>query len=575
LDVRGNVATIATASVSGATTFAESVIDQSGSGDIFAASKSGSTKFVVNNSGNLQFSGGTNFLTTLTSIATAIRTVTFPDASGTVCVSGQTCSTTGVVGYFQRTSGALAPANITDDLLLGSTATISAKFAFINNIGAGTPTASISANNGNNATFLTGAGVLGTTNGQTLTLGSASTGNVLINPGSGILQLFNANNSITSAGNLTLAGTTGINLTGNGADINFTGTGDDTITTASGQPFSLLPGGSAGIGINTITPLASLDVRGNLGTTPVASISGKTSFAALVVNNSGSGDLFTASSSGLTRFVVTQNGNVGIGTNTPGTLLDLNSGTSNVSGLKIDQITTSQTATGAFTSLLGVDSSGNVGLASLNTSVTNAALAYWDGQNDPTTGSQASPIPTLGGNAAFSAGNGIQLTSATNNQSGSINWNFNQLPYEEIEFNTKAGGGSGADGVWFYSYADSAPTTEYGCNVTPVSGCNGTNNFTNGYIIYFSEFHGCVGITYGPFKDGNQCNNGGGTSLTGASPLVSTAVANLADNQFHAIDIVIRENEIIVRRDGVTLLDYRDVYTRGLSNASDTFFGFG
>lgn len=44
------------------------------------------------------------------------------------------------------------------------------------------------------------------------------------------------------------------------------------------------------------------------GTTPTASISGKTSYAALVVNNSGVGDLLTASSGGQTRFVMSNNG---------------------------------------------------------------------------------------------------------------------------------------------------------------------------------------------------------------------------------------------------------------------------
>ena len=64
------------------------------------------------------------------------------------------------------------------------------------------------------------------------------------------------------------------------------------------------------LGLGTNNPLAALDIRGSSGTTPTASISGKTSFAGLVVDNSGSGDLFTASSSGLTRFVIGQTGNI-------------------------------------------------------------------------------------------------------------------------------------------------------------------------------------------------------------------------------------------------------------------------
>ncbi len=59
------------------------------------------------------------------------------------------------------------------------------------------------------------------------------------------------------------------------------------------------------------------------GTNPVASISANTSYASLVVDNSGKGDLFTASSSGLSRFVITQSGNVGIGTSLPTQKLDI------------------------------------------------------------------------------------------------------------------------------------------------------------------------------------------------------------------------------------------------------------
>src|SRR6202167_78017 len=114
--------------------------------------------------------------------------------------------------YFQLNSGALSPANITNDLLLGGTSTTSAKFAFTNDIGSGTPTASISANSGNNATYLTGAGVLGTTNGQTLTLGSASTGNVVLVSGG------------TTALTALASGKVGIGTTAPGSTLQVSGT---------------------------------------------------------------------------------------------------------------------------------------------------------------------------------------------------------------------------------------------------------------------------------------------------------------------------------------------------------------
>jgi len=94
--------------------------------------------------------------------------------------------------------------------------------------------------------------------------------------------------------------------------------------------------GSGYLGIGNNSELGLLDVRGNnqtnAGTLPIATLSGTTSFAGLVVDNSGVGDLFTASSSGLNRFVITQAGNVGVGTTTPNA--DLAS-ISNTSGLDI------------------------------------------------------------------------------------------------------------------------------------------------------------------------------------------------------------------------------------------------
>src|SRR5258708_7332090 len=71
------------------------------------------------------------------------------------------------------------------------------------------------------------------------------------------------------------------------------------------------------LSIGTTGSLGTLDIRSLNGTQLTASISGATSFAGLVVDNSGTGDLFTASSSGKPRFIITQNGNVGIGGTSP------------------------------------------------------------------------------------------------------------------------------------------------------------------------------------------------------------------------------------------------------------------
>ncbi|QQG41614.1 MAG: hypothetical protein HYV90_05680 [Candidatus Woesebacteria bacterium] len=100
------------------------------------------------------------------------------DAGGSVpgCASG--------INYWGQALGALYPLNNTTDLLIGATATTSAKFAF-KNVLTGTPTASISGTT-NIATFIDGNGNISSTNRNNLTLGNSSTynttGNILLNP---------------------------------------------------------------------------------------------------------------------------------------------------------------------------------------------------------------------------------------------------------------------------------------------------------------------------------------------------------------------------------------------------------
>lgn len=83
-----------------------SIFDQYESQDIFTASASGTTKFVIANNGNIQFTGSTSGLNVLTSAATSARTYTFPDATGTVCLSTGNCGggsgtvNSGIGGYF-------------------------------------------------------------------------------------------------------------------------------------------------------------------------------------------------------------------------------------------------------------------------------------------------------------------------------------------------------------------------------------------------------------------------------------------------------------------------------------------
>ncbi|MEK7587784.1 MAG: hypothetical protein AAB457_03130, partial [Patescibacteria group bacterium] len=99
--------------------------------------------------------------------------------------------------YWSLANGSLYPVNATVDLLVGGTATTSAKFAFLN-VASGTPTASVSAGAAG-ATYMTAGGVIASTAKQSLTLGDTNTGNI---------NFYSASNVLTSGGNLTLAGTT-------------------------------------------------------------------------------------------------------------------------------------------------------------------------------------------------------------------------------------------------------------------------------------------------------------------------------------------------------------------------------
>ncbi|KKR51235.1 MAG: hypothetical protein UT88_C0039G0001, partial [Candidatus Woesebacteria bacterium GW2011_GWD2_40_19] len=87
--------------------------------------------------------------------------------------------------YWNLGTGTIYPGNTTLDLLLGASATTSAKFAF-KNVLTGTPTASISGSTANVATFIDGNGNISTTNRADLVLGNSatynSTGNILLNP---------------------------------------------------------------------------------------------------------------------------------------------------------------------------------------------------------------------------------------------------------------------------------------------------------------------------------------------------------------------------------------------------------
>lgn len=327
---------------------AAAILDQRNSGgDILAASASGTTRLTLSNAGDLQLFGqqdlrladsdSSNYAA-IQAPATigANYTLTLPDTDGD---SGQLLSTDGSgtlswttavsaanILWFQN-NGALYPANSTVDVLFGGQASSSANFAFLNNSGSGTPTASISGN-----LTLNSAGVLATTNQRTLTLGDANTGNLsFVSDGTTAMTILPGGNVGIGTTNptttLSITGSTwadvlggdirlsGSHATGAGLTIAATGTGGRTyswLSTANGagpgggnlalwdntaQAYRMLVNSSGDIGMGTTAPLADLHIVGNYG-----------SNAALIVDQTNSGDAITASISGVTRFRIDTNG---------------------------------------------------------------------------------------------------------------------------------------------------------------------------------------------------------------------------------------------------------------------------
>jgi|GEM_PF-1069582 len=250
---------------------------------------------------------------------------------------------------WQRTAGVVAPINITDDLAVGGTATSTAKFQVFGNSGNATTSGNLTFN---------GNGTIQTTNNQPLTIGGSTTGGIILNPnnGTGIVSV-NASALQTNASTFNL-------LTSNATSLSFGTTGGTTTVnsaltvtgniTPNGQfAASLIPTGnsinlgsvannfgtvyatnvvlpsSGGIGgywqLNsgvlsptnitndltvggTATSTAKFQVFANSGTQPVVAVNGNTSYATASINNSGTGDLLTASASGTPEFIVTNAG---------------------------------------------------------------------------------------------------------------------------------------------------------------------------------------------------------------------------------------------------------------------------
>lgn len=196
-------------------------------GDIFTASSSGTARFTIANLGGITASGAISGLTGLTSSGTITFSgfssnggPLYANGSGvlaqitagasTQCLLGGTtptfgsCEASGIDAFWNQSSGALFPNNLTVDLAIGGQATSSALFA-VTGIADGTPTATISASTNNNGISLIGStATIQSLRMNTLTIGGSTTGNIVIDSGSDSVTL---SDKLTLSSNITESNT--------------------------------------------------------------------------------------------------------------------------------------------------------------------------------------------------------------------------------------------------------------------------------------------------------------------------------------------------------------------------------
>lgn len=306
------------------------ILDQYENQDIFTASASGVTKLTINSSGQIDL-GGVFSGTASTKIISSSLNNNFISFGNTVSY-GANPSLLALGGN----NGVIIMKNGADILSVGIAAA-SAK-SFMNSNGElrlGTGSVDTQGKLFVNGAFTGKANtIINETGDQALFTASASglTKFVIANNGNVGINNSNPGQQLDVVGGInasTQLGIGGTYITANSGNILFSNF--NSVHTASVR----IPNAGAGLSIaqTNATALAYFAATGNVGigtsTTPFGRFSvDNTGLAAIgkslvVFNQTENQDIFTASSSGTTRFVITNAGNVGIGTNAPTAPLDV------------------------------------------------------------------------------------------------------------------------------------------------------------------------------------------------------------------------------------------------------------
>lgn len=342
-------------------------LNNNGTGDILIGGGSGSSGCTITNSnGNLACEGDLaansgNLTTTSSGTATLFNTnatvVNIAGAADTVNVAGGSGSTgctvdgttgdltcsgtiaggaTGAVGYWQRAAGAVSPTNITDDVLVGGTATSSAKFQIFGLTGNATTSGVL--------TFGGSTDQIQSTSNRSLILGGDTTGDIdaqdvlVANGGFRLPSGASSGWVLTSDGN------------GNGSWTDTTGTGSFGAWTLSGTTiypnstsYDLLLGSD-----QVADDITKLTVTG-----------AKTGKALTIFNESGDQNIISASASGATVFNLERDGSISLlSSDTTGDVLGITNSTLTTGNI-IDLTTTYVDATGGTDSAIDINLTNN------------------------------------------------------------------------------------------------------------------------------------------------------------------------------------------------------------------------